>query len=118
MLSLVSNGLKFVRLISASLQHFPSMKWKIINPGSNEPVLFKVESVWFLQQVNAIGLRKIIEKYDKCNKGDKGQKVLSKLWCNHSGKSFLHSPMLVELTAIQMKAHESIIASAKSCKVF
>ncbi|GMH45003.1 hypothetical protein BSKO_12960 [Bryopsis sp. KO-2023] len=59
-------------------------------------------------RANAIALRKIIKKHDKHCHSRKGKDLLVKLWTDQTGRfSFLHSPLLIELAAVEITALES-----------
>ncbi|KAK9831287.1 hypothetical protein WJX74_010547 [Apatococcus lobatus] len=52
-------------------------------------------------RVNAMGLRKIVKKYDKLLGSNTGSRFLQEVWAASSRGQFLHSPLLDELRALE-----------------
>ncbi|KAK9805249.1 hypothetical protein WJX72_008655 [[Myrmecia] bisecta] len=54
-------------------------------------------------QINAVGLRKIVKKHDKLYGNKRGQRFLQACWtaANRGRATFLHSPLLTELKALE-----------------
>lgn len=50
-----------------------------------------------------LGLRKILKKHDKVCGGQRGRHYLQQCWRQPTGGAFLHSPLLDELKAIQVR---------------
>ena len=60
-------------------------------------------AVRFSLQANTAIMRNVVEEHYKICGNERGRDFLSSLWKDHSGRaSFLHSPLLMELAAVEL----------------